>query len=281
MGIATLDLINEVATYPDEDDEVRALAHRRIRGGNVTNSLCVLSQLGHRCHWAGMLGEDSAAALVLDDLRRHHIGIRGVTRVPGAMTPTSYITLNRANGSRTIIHFRDLPELDAETFARIPLDGIDWVHFEGRNPSQTQRMIQRVRREAPEIPVSVEFEKLRDGIAALFDGPQVLIASRSFARASGFDRAGAFLEDLAHNTQADLCIVAWGEQGAAYQPRGGLVQEVPSYRPETVVDTLGAGDVFNAGIIHGLLTGLDAAHTLSGAVELAGRKCARVGLELA
>ena len=43
VGIATLDLINEVERYPPEDAEVRALTQRRSRGGNAANTLAVLS----------------------------------------------------------------------------------------------------------------------------------------------------------------------------------------------------------------------------------------------
>lgn len=281
VGIATLDLINEVAAYPREDDEVRALAQRRVRGGNVANSLAVLSQLGWPCRWVGTLGDDAAAGLILEDLARHGIAARDAVRVAGATTPTSCVTLSRASGSRTIVHFRDLPELDADAFGKVALEGVAWVHFEGRNPPETRRMIRRVRREAPELPISVELEKPRPGIDALMDGPRVLLAGRAFAMASGFRRAGAFLRALARRTDAELCVVAWGAQGASYLQRGGRARAVPALRPERVVDTLGAGDVFNAGVIHGLLRGLAAGEAVTEAVRLAGVKCGRVGLRVA
>ena len=55
VGIATLDIINTVERYPYEDSETRASHHRTTRGGNATNTLSVLSQIDHHCHWAGTL----------------------------------------------------------------------------------------------------------------------------------------------------------------------------------------------------------------------------------
>ncbi|MEA3643199.1 MAG: ketohexokinase, partial [Lamprobacter sp.] len=61
VGIATLDIINQVERYPAEDAEVRASAQRLLRGGNCANTLAVLSELGHHCRWAGTLADDLGA----------------------------------------------------------------------------------------------------------------------------------------------------------------------------------------------------------------------------
>jgi ketohexokinase len=45
-----------------------------------------------------------------------------------------------------------------------------------------------------------------------------------------------------------------------------------------VVDTLGAGDVFNAGLVHALATGQLLEEALQYAVKMAGRKVAQRGL---
>ncbi|MBK5966854.1 ketohexokinase [Thiocystis minor] len=277
VGIATLDLINEVDAYPAEDAEIRALSHRRARGGNVTNSLSLLAQFGHRCRWAGTLADDPASASILDDLARHGIDTSHAVRIPNAVTPTSCIALSRATGSRTIVHYRDLPELDATAFASIPLDGIDWVHFEGRNPTETRRMIARVLAERPDAGLSLELEKPRPGMADLLHGPRVLLASRAYARAAGFTDPVAFLDDLMPRTSATLCVVAWGAEGACYLARGGMSQLVAASPPERIVDTLGAGDCFNAGVIDGLLRGLPPGDAVECAVRLAGYKCGRYG----
>lgn len=281
VGIATLDLINEVAAYPEEDAEVRASAQRRLRGGNATNSLVVLAQLGHHCRWVGTLGDDAAGDLVIDDLRRHRVDAADVVRIADGTTPTSYIALSRATGSRTIVHFRDLPELEADAFESLSLDDVDWVHFEGRNPHATARMIRRVRAERPDAPISLELEKPRAEIDLLLDGPKVLLVSRNFAEASGFAQPEPFLDDLLARSVAELCVVAWGAQGAAYLGRGGIAARLPAFVPREVVDTLGAGDVFNAGIIDALLRGRSAHEAVTAAIELAGRKCGHCGLTLA
>ena len=197
VGIATRDIVNVVAAYPPEDAEIRALAQRTARGGNCANTLDVLAQLGRRCAWAGVLAGDDGAAFIAEDLARRGIDHSHAGRLAGGATPTSYITLSRATGSRTIVHHRDLPELAAADFARLPLDGFDWVHFEGRNPADTAQMLARVRRERPDLPISVEIEKPRDGIEQLFYDVDVLIIARAYAQsvsAAAGARQGALVD---------------------------------------------------------------------------------------
>ncbi len=279
VGVATLDLIHEVSAYPPEDTELRALAQRRTCGGNAVNSLGLLAQLGRSCAWVGTLADDAASDLIRSHLARRGIDASHATRVLGGSTPTSCIAVSRANGSRTIIHYRDLPELDAESFGAVPLEGLDWVHFEGRNPVETLSMIRRVRDEAPAAGLSLELEKSRPGVDALLEGPRVILAGRGFAQARGFTDAGRFLDDLAERSGAILCVAAWGAEGAFYRERGGNTHRVSAHEPARVVDTLGAGDVFNAGVIDGLLDGLSAKEAITRAVRLAGHKCGHTGLD--
>ena len=282
VGIATLDIVNEVAAYPPEDAEVRALAQRRLRGGNVTNTLAVLHQLGHRCAWAGTLADDPASRLILTDLEGQGISTRLVVRHPGASTPTSYITLSRATGSRTIVHHRDLPELTAAGFAD-GLGAVDagpwsWIHFEGRAPTETAAMLRLVRQRFPRVPVSLEMEKPRPGGEALLDGPDVILFSRAYAQAQGATDPETFLMEQAGASNARHCLLAWGAVGAYGWTRGAGVVHAPAEPPARLVDTLGAGDVFNAGVIDGFLRGLALPAVLAAANRLAGRKCGRVGL---
>ncbi|MEW7982321.1 MAG: ketohexokinase [gamma proteobacterium symbiont of Phacoides pectinatus] len=277
VGIATLYIINTVDGYPAEDQEVRASAQRVARGGNATNTLVVLSQLGHDCEWGGVLGDDPDSEYVLTDLQSHRIGTEFCETSPGGKTPTSYIVLSTASGSRTIVHFRDLPEYSADAFAFIDLEHFDWIHFEGRNIGDLTRMLHRVN--ACSTPCSLEVEKRHDGIEELFELPDLLLFSRDYALQSGFSEPEAFLRAMRGLASPGVRLFcAWGDEGAAALDSEGAFLRVPASAPSGVRDTLGAGDVFNAAVIDGQLRGLEIGQILSMACELAGRKCARSGL---
>lgn len=276
VGTAAVDLIHSVDGYPPEDAEVRARSRRRATGGNAANLLQVLGGLGHSCALAGVLADDPEGVWVRAALRERGIDLSACQTVAGGTTPTSCIYLNSRNGSRTIVHSRDLPEYAARNFADIDLDAFDWLHFEGRNVEETRRMIDLARTVRPGLPVSVEIEKPRSGIEILIDGVDVVLFSRDYALARMHDSAESLLDSI--STPA-LRVCAWGETGAyARTPDGGRLQAF-AYPPEVVVDTLGAGDAFNAGLLDALIRGRSAVDALEDASRLAGAKCGLVGFE--
>ena len=277
VGIATLDVINTTDGFPEEDDEVRAVAQDIRRGGNSANTLVVLSQLGHQCHWLGSLADDASSKLIARDLEAFGINHSGCEIHQAGTTPTSYITLNKHNGSRTIVHYRDLPEMSATTFENFAIEKIDWIHFEGRNVQQTRKMLTHLRTTGFNPIISIEIEKPRDQLEDLFGTANIYFFSRSFADGKNFSDAESLLQYYAKLIPDSLLVCTWGEKGA-YALDNLELLHCPAV-PVSAIDTIGAGDTFNAGFIHAQLQGKSTQQSLEFACELAAKKCTIKGLK--
>lgn len=278
-GIATLDIINEVASYPVEDDEIRIMSQQRHRGGNATNTAVILSQLGHQCHWAGSLVDaldDADCRTILQDLHHYGINYEHCQLLSKGKVPTSYITLARDTGSRTICHYRDLPEYAFASFKTINLPIFDWLHFEGRNIEQTRQMLAHCQTHFSDIPISLEIEKVRDDIESLIPYAKIVLFSRHYAQAYGYSDVESFCQNTSAQYPDTIIVCAWGEYGAG----SSLGQQFFWQHADKidVVDTLGAGDVFNAAIIDQQLRQHDIQTSLAYACQLAGQKCRQKGL---
>lgn len=273
VGIATLDIVNSVASYPEENAEIRALSQHQCRGGNATNSLVVLSQLGHQCHWAGVLINEPDSAFIKSDLALHKIDYSACRVLDTGKMPTSYISLDQQTGSRTIIHHRDCPEFNFDDFLNIDFTQFDWVHFEGRNVEQTKLMLEWLKQNHPQLTCSLEVEKPRQNIEHLFPYPNLLLFSKHYVQEKGYDSAESFLTSF---DSEQIISCAWGEQGAWAKHHYNLVHS-PAVPPEQVIDTIGAGDTFNAALIDALLAQQPIQQALDNACLLAGKKCGQIG----
>ena len=279
IGNATLDIVMDVDRYPRENDEIRCRDRSLRRGGNAANTLVVLSQLGHRCGWAGTMVDTAEGRFIRDDLEMHGVDTAACRLAGAGRAPVSCILLNAETGSRTIVHYRDLPEYSFDDFRSLELESFDWLHFEGRNVQAVSHMLAWALDRYPSIPRSLEIEKPRPGIEALFGLAQVLLISQGYAQDLGNTTPEGMLQAL-HDEfpRADL-FCSWGAEGAVAIDRAGRLTRQSAHVPSRIVDTLGAGDTFNAAVIDGYLAGRDVDTILRRACLLAGEKCARVGFD--
>ena len=277
VGIATLDIINLVDHYPAEDEEMRAVDQHIESGGNAANTACVLAQYGHKVDFAGTLAHEPDGYRIEQQLKAKHVATGFCQHVKKGKAPTSYITLNQQTGSRTIVHYRDLPEYDYQHFHQIPLEEFDWFHFEARNASEVRRMLVETQQRRVDQPISLEVEKEREEIDSLLPLADILLFSRVFVTARGFDKPAAFFDAMRSHIPEAILVCTWGDQGAWARDRNNRDYHAPACPPPEIIDTLGAGDTFNAGLIHAMVSGLTLAEALVHACQLAGKKLGQHG----
>uniref|UniRef100_A0A3Q3X427 Carbohydrate kinase PfkB domain-containing protein n=1 Tax=Mola mola TaxID=94237 RepID=A0A3Q3X427_MOLML len=243
VGLVCLDIINVVDKYPEEDTDSRCLSQRWQRGGNASNSCTVLSLLGAPCAFMGSLSAGPVA--------------------------------------------ENLPDVTVEDFSKVDLRQFKWIHWEGRNADEQVKMIEQVVAYNSRVPqpqritVSVEIEKTREPLYQLFLHGDVVFVSKDVARHFGYPTAEAALKGLYSRVkQGAVLICAWAEKGADALGPDGWVVHSDAFPPETLVDTLGAGDTFNAAVIYVLSKGGSLQDALTFGCKVAGWKCGFHGYDI-
>ncbi len=288
VGLLCYDAVHVVPSYPLEDSDQRSQDQYGSPGGNACNNTRVLTELGEPCQLFGTLAEGALETLKMEELlNREGIDIEKCVKVGGGMTcPNSMIILNSSNGSRTIIHTnRDLRELQVQDMvANLDLEDYEWIHFEGRNLKNVKLMIEHVRKAAPNLKVSVEVEKVGRRHEELIPLGDVVVVGKDVSASHGAKNKNVALEVFRPQMakrQNSLLVCPWGEDGAAIlDVDTGTVYESKSFPPEDgVVDTIAAGDCFNATLFSCLIKGLAVQEALTVACKVAGAKVGRRGFK--
>ena len=232
------------------------------------------------------LASDSINHYIETDLKEHGITFNQCPKQEGHKSPNSYIILN-ATGTRTILHTNlGLPELTYEDFQKVDVSKYSWIHFEGRPAiGEIQKMLQYISNlQIQDKPgISLEMEKLNRNYDPLLQFVDVIFVSKEYAQSLGFKSKLALVEGLGimKKLKTDLQIIcAWGEEGAAGKDSDGTIIDVPAHKPPNgVIDTIGAGDTFNASVVSCLSQKKSLKEALTVGCKVAGTKVGQVGFK--
>lgn len=288
-GEALIDLIPTGAGSTLASDWVAQSA------GGPMNTAIALARLDHEVEFLGRLGDDAFAAQL-----RSHLAANGVgtTVAVAASAPTSLaiVSLDAAGKASYTFHFAgsanfgwtpaDLPSLAADDWLHVaslvsvvdpgaePL--LAWVRA-GRGPLSFDVNVR-----PSVLPDPQEYwARVEPWLVAVGErGGLVKGSDEDFAYVAGPGRLPADPEELALTLQGRYGVrtvaITLGGEGALAASDDEVVRATTS--PITLVDTIGAGDTFMAGLLSGLVAdGLSLQRSLQRAVDAAALVCTRQG----
>lgn len=258
LGAAALDWIARVKEFPRRDSIVFADEYRPMPGGTGGNVAEGVARLGHKVCFMGKLGDDEGGKILLKAFEDSNVDTRGVIVAAGQRSASCFIPIDE-HGERQIYciggvalyeNEGDLkPELlkdvavlfIADAFQNIALKAMDMIPVNAKvvfNPGGLM------------ASYGLEFLK------PIFERTDALLVSQEDAktithqtepRAAASDLASMGAHVVMHTLGASGVLVLKDEK----------FNTLPSFPVEHVVDTTGAGDAFTAGVIAGVVQGMD------------------------
>lgn len=232
-----------------------------------------LSRLGHTPAYCTRLGEDPVGQRILDGMARNRMDTSLVTTTKEQ--PTGLMLKAMAlSGDPDIAYYRQgsaASKITPQDIDGLDLYGCGWLHVTGIFPAVSASALAAVKRlirraQSLELPISFD-PNLRP---QLWPGEKEMVRTLN-SLAEGADTVlpgigeGKLLtgrespEDIAafyHSLGAKNVIVKLGGDGAFYSQKNGSQGHEPGLPVSKIVDTVGAGDGFAAGVISALCEGL-------------------------
>jgi sugar/nucleoside kinase (ribokinase family) len=234
---------------------------REISGGSAANTLAGLSALGLQCAFIGQVADDQLGEVFAHDI--HAVGIDFDTPArPGPpstarclifVTPDGQRTMNTYLGASQFLPARALDEQLIASAAVLYLEGYLWDPEEPRAAMRKAIAAARAagRKVAFTLSDAFVIERHGDDFRALIEAGQIdiLFANKAeLAALTGKPDFDAGLAALA--PKAPVLVVTRSEEGAVAIAHGER-HDIEAEPLAHVVDTTGAGDLFDAGFLAG------------------------------
>ena len=276
IGQAAIDQVAVVEGPPEFTGKKRIVDLRQLPGGQIATAVLACTRLGLGAALVSAVGDDAASGIVLEPLRLAEVDLAGVRVVPGADSQLSVIVVDRETGERTVLWHRDSRlSIRVREVRRDEIEQGRVLLVDGQD-LDLSTWAAGVAQEAG-IPVVLDADTSGPGIDALLRRVDFPIVSREFAEKHfGTRNPRDFLRGLAA-LGARFPVVTLGDRGAVAGGREGVI-ESPAFQV-AARDTTGAGDVFHAAFIWGLLEGMSGARILRAANAAAAMNCRALGAQ--
>ena len=274
FGESSIDYVYVLPALPaPRVSKLRVSAQFSSCGGQVATAMTACAALGLRASYLGPLGNDDNGQRVLAELRAEGVDVsRAIVRE--AASRYAVILVDKRTGDRCVIWDRD-PRLhvDAAEMPEHLFAGARVLHVDGVDEEASIAAASRGR--SLGLIVTSDIDTVAARTAELVAAVTIpIFAEHVPAQLTGETNIESALRALRLRHDG-LLMVTLGERGSAALD-GDRFYEVPAPQVKTV-DTTGAGDVFRAAVIYGLLERWTTEELLRFANNAAALSCTRRG----
>ncbi len=274
LGLNAVDFLCVIPKFPAFNTKTEIVHYEKHGGGQVATAMSACSKWGLRTKYIGKVGEDDLGMFSLKSIRKAGVDASSVTIERGSTNQLAFILIDRDCGERTIIWHRDKKLLYREgELSREDVCKGKIIHLDGHDIEATIKAIKWAREEG--IFTVIDIDKVEEKTPELIRNVDFLITSSTFGqKLTGIEDREKALIALKRYNKGFLCATL-GKEGAMAVMEDQIVYS-KGFEVEAV-DTTGAGDIFHAGFIYGLMRNWDAVEILRFANAVAALKCTRMG----
>jgi len=273
VGLNATDTLIPLKSFPLRGSKTEYRGGSVMPGGQAATTVAACATWGLSARYVGKLGEDDAARLHRAAFDRAGVEAK-LTTVAGAASPQSLILVDEG-GERTVLCRRD------ERLLLQPGDlRRDWIVnarallVDGYETAAAT-VAAGWAREAG-IPVIADLDELYEGVEELIAKVDYVIVSRDFPfRLMGERNLESALRRMRDRFGCRLTAATLGEDGVLAWDGTEFLHRLAFH--VAVKDTTGAGDIFHAGFIYGLLQGWELERQLDFACAAAAINCTAAG----
>src|SRR6266581_2534250 len=258
-GMALIDEARALSIYSDMGPAIE------MSGGSAANTIVGVANLGARAAYVGKVRDDQIGRLYMHDIRAAQVAFETKPAADGPATGCSYIlvtpdgerTMNTYLGAAQELMPDDIDAAQVAASAILYLEGYLWDPKSAKQAFVKASTIAHDAGRQVALTLSDSFcvDRYRGEFLDLMSSGTVDLVFANEAELHSLYQTANFDTALTQlRGDAKLAVVTRSEKGCVVSSKDG-VTAVPAFPIDKIVDTTGAGDLFAAGFLFGLVRG--------------------------
>lgn len=274
FGESSVDHVCVVAELPDRDtSKLRIESSFWSPGGQVATTMVACASLGLATSYLGAIGDDESERYLREELARRGVDTSRLI-VRHAATRTAIVLVSATTGERLVLWQRDEAlNVPPNHIAGAVVNGARVVHVDAVDEAASIRVATLARETGAIVTCDVDAVTAHTSELLAHTTLPILAADVPSAL-TGLTDVEQALRAIRLTHPGTLCVTL-GDRGSAALEGDEFIQ-VPGV-PVKPIDTTGAGDIFRAGFIYGVLQRWPIHRVLTFANTAAALSCTRRG----
>ena len=256
-----------------------------ISGGSVANSIVGLSHLGDKVGFIGKISQDELGQKYEDGLKKEKVEFlykKKEEKIPTGsclilITPDSERTMCTFLGIAGKIDHNDVKEKDIKNAEIVFLEGYLWD--EGNPKKAFDKAITNSKKVAMSLSDLFCVERHKTHFLELVKSKLDIVFANekeimSLINAKTFSEVISFSKEIKKNI-----IITRGDKGAVSINKD-KVEEIKAQQNLSIKDLTGAGDLFAAGYLHGIINNFQIKDSLTKGTELSAKIIQKIGARI-
>ena len=258
---------------------------KTVSGGSVANSIVGISQLGDEVGFIGKVSDDDFGSKYEEGLKKENVKYFYSKKKEALPTGTCLILIT-PDSERTMCTFLGTAgKIDANDVSSDVVKKSEIIFLEGYlwDEGEPKKAFDKAINSANKVAMSLSdqfcvdrhkphfLNLVKNKLDITFANEQEIM---SLINTKSFSDVIAFAKDLKNNV-----VITRGEEGAI-SIKDEEVIECPAKKNLDIVDLTGAGDLFAAGYLHGIINNMDLKNSLAKGAEMSSKIIQQFGARL-
>jgi sugar/nucleoside kinase (ribokinase family) len=278
IGASTIDIINIVDHFPNEEEVQKSYENIIQGGGPVATAIVTLARLGSNVMMIDSVGDDWIGKLIVEEYKKEKVNSELIKVWDNHTTSSATILVRKNDGARTIVFTPgNAPEVLPNDISEEIISKSRYIHINGRHLEACLQACKIAKNCGSKISFDGGSHRYREELKSIIPFVDIYIVAKDFAFSFSGTESLSEAANCLLKSGSEIVVITDGTSGSYLFTKEINCYHQKAFIVDNTVDTTGCGDSFHGAFLFGLCNNYDLFKTMKIASAVAAINSTKLG----